>query len=691
MKKKYFFITLLLLCLNFSTIYSQQKEMFYGTIETKDAVKLKKLSPQDIMILSSSNGYSAVKLSEDAAEKLHHMILTHGPGFIYENSKEDAIKTINALQNRRKGQKRGSFSINQDQVVKQHINLVNNINIANHIKELEGYGTRYHTTQSAKQSVLDLKQKWESMAANRNDVSVRIVNHNSSSMPSVVMTITGSEKPDEFVIIGGHIDSISPERTTNAPGADDNASGIATITEVARVLLSTNFKPKRTIEFMAFAAEEIGLRGSKEIAQDYKSRNVNVLAYVQFDMTNYKGSSNDVYVSDDSYNSSSLNAFLVQLMDHYNASGTHKFTYGYTRCNYGCSDHYSWAQQGYETAFPFEATFNGSSPYIHTVNDTSSRFPTANATHAAKFAKLGLEFLIEVAKSQGTSEPVTYCAAKGNNVSDEYIQKVAIGSINNSSTAQTGYQDFTSLSTDLQLGSPQTITITPKWTGRKYNEAYRVWIDYNQDGDFEDNGEQVYSKGANQDASVSGTFTVPPSAKSGKTRMRVTMRYNTLPSSCGSFNYGEVEDYSVNLTNGNNIKNNSCNAPIYNPSVNYSSGDKTLYNNIIYERTNRGWNRLSVCYNPRARTNTHKVLVNDNEVVLFASNPVKGNQLLLYINNELWQNNAVIINDMNGKTVAKVEMSSEKNTIDVSNINAGIYFISLENTGKRYTQKLIKN
>ena len=41
---------------------------------------------------------------------------------------------------------------------------------------------------------------------------------------------------------------------------------------------------------MAYAAEEVGLRGSKEIAEDYKRRNINVLSYVQFDMTNYKGS-----------------------------------------------------------------------------------------------------------------------------------------------------------------------------------------------------------------------------------------------------------------------------------------------------------------------------------------------------------------------------------------------------------------
>ncbi|PHN99793.1 hypothetical protein CSC82_32200 [Rhodobacteraceae bacterium 4F10] len=344
MKKKYLLLSLLLLCLSFSNVYSQEK-MFYGTIETKDALKLQKVAPADIKILSSTNGFSAVKLSHHAAEKLHHMILTHGPGFIYESSEKEALQTIQKLQSKKTYQQRASYTISEDQLVNQSLGLVNNTNIANHIVELENYGTRYHTTQKATQAVQDLKQKWETMASGRSDISVRIVNHSSTTMPSVVMTIQGSDLPNEYVIIGGHIDSVSPERETNAPGADDNASGIATITEMARVLFQMDFQPKRTIEFMAFAAEEVGLRGSKEIAQDYKNRNVNVLSYVQFDMTNYKGSPKYVYISDDSYNSSTLNAFLASLMDHYNTSGSHQFTYDYTRCNYGCSDHYSLAQQ----------------------------------------------------------------------------------------------------------------------------------------------------------------------------------------------------------------------------------------------------------------------------------------------------------------------------------------------------------
>ena len=94
----------------------------------------------------------------------------------------------------------------------------------------------------------------------------------------MLMTIEGAEFPDEFIVIGGHLDSTSFEPTTNASGTDDDASGIATITEATRTLFEIDFVPRRTIEVMAYAAEKIDLLGSAEIAQEYSNNNVNVAA-----------------------------------------------------------------------------------------------------------------------------------------------------------------------------------------------------------------------------------------------------------------------------------------------------------------------------------------------------------------------------------------------------------------------------
>lgn len=149
-----------------------------------------------------------------------------------------------------------------------------------------------------------------------------------------------------------------------------------------------------------------------------------------------------------------------------------------------------------------------------------------------------------------------YCSSKGNSVNDEYISRVQLGTINKASGAQS-YSDFTTSSTDLSKGDNYTITVTPTWTGTKYNEGYAVWIDYNQDGDFTDAGEQVWIKSASKTAPVTGSFTVPTSALGGETRMRVSMKYNGIPTSCETFSYGEVEDYTVNIVDGGSAGGNT--------------------------------------------------------------------------------------------------------------------------------------
>ncbi|PHR70070.1 MAG: hypothetical protein COA67_08835, partial [Lutibacter sp.] len=143
-----------------------------------------------------------------------------------------------------------------------------------------------------------------------------------------------------------------------------------------------------------------------------------------------------------------------------------------------------------------------------------------------------------------TDVQLNYCASASTNINDEYISRVQLNTIDNTSGAQF-YSDFTGISTTLTKGSQYTITVTPTWTGTVYNEAYSVWIDYNRDGDFTDSGEQVFSQGNTQATSVSGSFTIPSSAVENSTRMRVSMKYNALPTSCETFQYGEVEDYTI--------------------------------------------------------------------------------------------------------------------------------------------------
>lgn len=140
--------------------------------------------------------------------------------------------------------------------------------------------------------------------------------------------------------------------------------------------------------------------------------------------------------------------------------------------------------------------------------------------------------------------PPAYCASNGTS-SLEWINKVVLGSINNTSGNNNGYGNYTSLTTNLTKGSSYTINLTPGFPSGSYVEAWKVWIDYNGDLDWADAGEMV-GQGSGS-STVNITFTVPAGNATVTTRMRVSMKYNAYPPNCGSYTYGEVEDYTVSI------------------------------------------------------------------------------------------------------------------------------------------------
>ncbi len=138
---------------------------------------------------------------------------------------------------------------------------------------------------------------------------------------------------------------------------------------------------------------------------------------------------------------------------------------------------------------------------------------------------------------------ISYCTSAGSNATYEWIKTVTVGSFTNNSGA-VGYTDFTSQTITLAAGSSNNASFAPGFSGSTYNEYWKVWIDFNKDGDFADAGEQVFAAGPGA-STVSGTISIPSSA-TGTTRMRVSMKYNaTATSSCETFTYGEVEDYTI--------------------------------------------------------------------------------------------------------------------------------------------------
>jgi hypothetical protein len=143
--------------------------------------------------------------------------------------------------------------------------------------------------------------------------------------------------------------------------------------------------------------------------------------------------------------------------------------------------------------------------------------------------------------------PTGYCPSSGVSQDYEYIAGVVVGDLNNPS-GPSPYSDFTHLVAHLTRGKTVNVSLTPGFTGSSYTEYWKIWIDYNHDYDFLDAGEEVFSGSGS--SVVTGSFTVPCSAIIGDTRMRVSMKYGSYPTPCETFSYGEVEDYTVNITSG---------------------------------------------------------------------------------------------------------------------------------------------
>jgi hypothetical protein len=140
-----------------------------------------------------------------------------------------------------------------------------------------------------------------------------------------------------------------------------------------------------------------------------------------------------------------------------------------------------------------------------------------------------------------------YCDAGAISTVDEEIGNVTLNTINNNSTSTASYEHFTTVSTALSRG--ETYPFSASFLGTTYSSnQVIVWIDFNQDLDFDDAGEEVITT-ATSFSPWTGNISIPSNAVLGKTRMRIrlqdTVSGNSNATPCGDSTYGEVEDYTL--------------------------------------------------------------------------------------------------------------------------------------------------
>ncbi len=368
---------------------------------------------------ASHGGVAVVQIPEsqiDALSEFMHDKFNRCGGFVFHESFNEA-QSYAAIPAQLTPSVLIDYTIDNSDGVNALFNKLSSSNLSSTVNTLSNYHNRYYTSQTGVDASNWIKNKWANISSGRSDISVESYNH-SWNQSSVIATITGTTKPNEIVIIGGHLDSINSGNTSGrAPGADDNASGIAVITETLRAIVASGFKPERTIKIMGYAAEEVGLRGSKAIAQSYKSSGKNVVGVAQFDMSGYKGTQGKDIVFMTDYTNAAQTQFMKQLIDTYMPG----VNYGSDRCGYGCSDHASWHNQGYPAAMPFESNMGDINSRIHTSNDSSF-----NESHSFNFVKLSSAFVAELAKGGTGSTPPPPPPPPGGNELENGVSKTGL-------------------------------------------------------------------------------------------------------------------------------------------------------------------------------------------------------------------------------------------------------------------------
>ncbi len=209
-------------------------------------------------------------------------------------------------------------------------------------------------------------------------------------IPNVVGLFEGSdpELKNEVVAIGCHLDHLGTRNGVMYPGADDDGSGTTALIAVAKMLQANPVKPKRSILFIAFTGEEMGLNGSRWYSDNPLIPMEKTLALFQMDMVgrneekpNEKAEDNEdtIHLVGSKRISTGLHEHVLKINEHVNFQFEYDEEGVYTR-----SDHYNFARKGVPIAF----FFSGLHPDYHQPTDTPDKINYTKLLNAAKLAYL---------------------------------------------------------------------------------------------------------------------------------------------------------------------------------------------------------------------------------------------------------------------------------------------------------------
>ena len=228
-----------------------------------------------------------------------------------------------------------------------------------------------------------------------------------------------------------------------------------------------------------------------------------------------------------------------------------------------------------------------------------------------------------------------YCKASAQNSTYEWINYVKFGNLVRSSLSDGGYYEGTALVASVESGETYELELRAGRTSGNYRLYWRVWIDYNGNKSFNEDGEMVLNTSTSVNE-LKVQIPIPSSAMPGITRIRISLKYGSQSSPCGVYTFGEVEDYTVNIKKGKNIQND----PLVSKNLE-GPEDKSIeiYPNPVAESINV-FCREKIIKSYTLIDHCGKVIVlnlagtNDFTLLLPASSLISGNYFLILATDE---------------------------------------------------------
>ena len=272
---------------------------------------------------------------------------------------------------------------------------INTDSIESHVKWLQSMGTRFTLAENRRNVAVSIRNKFIKMGfynAKLDSFSLsktyRGVTYNQLQY-NIIAVLEAGTSSDSSCIIGAHYDNItgSGDPFSFVPGANDNASGLAAVIEIARVMKKYDYIPSGEIRFVAFGAEELGLYGSSAYASDAKNTIQKIRFMLNNDMIAYESSTD-------------RGDWMVNIMDYGNSQYIRKeaqaLCYKYTLLKpyndntYNAySDSYPFYVNGYKAIFFFSRLMD---PDYHSINDL---YTNCNFEYCREIIKLNCAFLVD--------------------------------------------------------------------------------------------------------------------------------------------------------------------------------------------------------------------------------------------------------------------------------------------------------